>query len=827
MGLLEAIFSDLTAEEGILVFSPTPHRRRLARSVPEALAIAASMNEEKGDAYFGVAPRALTDVEKVTRVPVVWLDLDSKDFPEGELDKLCGSPPVPFTYQVASGHGYHLYWNLIEPVDSERAGELMRALWQAHGAGAGGRTYNAKWILRVPGTTNYKVPEHPVPVTMKSTNERAIYKASDVLALTTLSKLVVKKLWQGGNQGFKSRSERDFWAVKEFLHVSVSESGIHTLFQILPVGDRYTERGGDQYLDRTIESARLQKPKAAAVADFIEQDGELCYKTSKGVMKVATFIFKPRKLIKVDGNDSEDQILGDITSHNFTWSGVALPKSAFNSVNALGRHLHVASWQWLASDREVKAWLPHLMDQLYDIGLPHAHGVSVIGRHENLWVAPECVFDAETVYPSDEAPYVFLSSGRETPSVVYTFPPADEYRKLVKAVTELLPQINYLEVIAPMVGWFFAAPIKGLLQEAGERFPILNVYGTQGSGKSSTLLRVLQPLVGWKEPRAYPSKTRMFVLLSMMASTNAVPISFGEFRDTAAHGQEEFLDVARRAYDVGRDSRGRPDQTTQSYDLDAPFSVDGEDAFSDPAIRERSVVVNMSLGPCQEGSATYKAFLALTRLRLVDFAGRYIQRTLRETSSSVKLMFDTALADLQMLLPMSMPDRIRRNLAVVLCGLKMYNAHAMEYNGTQMEVLGETWKHILERTLVSSTSGRTRILVDDFIEDVVAYASQIPPMPAYFLYYDAQQNVLWFHLTGAWGWWAAKRRREGRILLQIQAVRSQLRELQGSYIMPEQYIGTGSRTQRCVGVKVEQAELEGLDVPKRLRPFSEITLDVQ
>lgn len=812
------------------MFSPNPHRRRLARSVAEALALAASMHAEKADAYFGVAPRALTDVEKVTRVPVVWLDLDSKDFAEGELERLVGSPTVPTTYKVFSGHGYHLYWHLTEALDPEKAGELMKALWQAHGAGAGGRTYNAKWVLRVPGTTNFKDPAHPVPVALRSEDQRAVYKPSDVLSLTTLSKLVVKKLWQGGNQGFKSRSERDFWAVKEMLHVGVSEKGIHTLFQLLPVGDRYTERGGDPYLDRTIESARLQKTKAATTTpggDFVEQEGQLFYKTSKGLMPVATFVFTPRKLIKVDGEGNEDQILGDVASHNFSWTGVRLPKSAFNSTNALAKHLPVASWQWLATDREVRAWLPHLMDQLYEIGLPHVHGVSVIGRHENTWVAPENVFNSEISYSSEDAPYVFLPTGRETPSVVYTFPPLDEYKKLVRMVTELLPQINSMEVIAPMLGWFFAAPIKSILKEAGERFPILNVYGTQGSGKSSTILRVLQPLMGWKEPRAYPSRTKMFVLLSMMSSTNTVPISFGEFRDTAAHGQEEFLDIARRAYDVGRDSRGRPDQTTQSYDLDAPFSVDGEDAFSDPAVRERSVVVNMNLGSCREGSPTHEAFQRLTQMPLLDFAGRYIQRTLHESAQSIKLAFDTALIDLQMILPGAIPDRIRRNLAVVLCGLKLYNAHAVEYGGTQLIVPNDSWKRILERTLVSSSSGRTRILVDDFIEDIVAYASQIPPLPAYFLYYDVGQNILWFHLTGAWGWWAAKRRREGRVLLQIQAVRSQLRELQGSYVMPEQYVGPGARTQRCVGIKVEQAELEGLDVPKRLRPFTEVTLDVQ
>lgn len=823
MVLLETLFRDLASTEGILVCSFKPLKRLLARSVEEALTIAASMDSTEADAYFGVAPRSLDDMEKVTRVPAVWLDVDAKDFQE-DLEGLCKTA-IPPSFEVLSGHGLHLYWMLRPAVDSERAAELMKALWKAYGEGAGGRTYNAKWVLRVPGTTNYKDPAAPVPVVLRTTRTIS-YKPADVLALSRVPKKEAEKLWIVGPQSKKSRSEKDFDIVRGLLEAEVSDEAIHALYSILPCGDRYRESDGVAYMDRTIESvrARVTKPSAAG---FAEREDSLWLRTSRGTLQVATFVFKPHKLIKVEEENGEDRIIGDVTSHGYTWENVMFPRSAFNSAFALAKHLRVASWQWLAGDREVRLWLPYLMDQLYTADLPHMRGTSVVGRHRNLWVGPEGAFGVDAVYDGHNAPYILLPTGRETPGLRYTFPPEDTYRVLVQTVTTLLPQINTVEVIAPIVGWFFATPVKPVLKEAGERFPVLNVYGTQGSGKSSTILYVFHKLMGHRDPRAHPSITRMFVLLSLMSSTNAVPISFGEFRDTTTRSHEEFLDVVRRAYDVGQDSRGRPDQTTQSYQLSAPFSVDGEDAFSDAAIRERSVIVGMSLDPCREGTQSYKAFQELARLPLLDFAGRYLQRTLQETLETVSQRFNSALTDLLTLLPAPMPDRVRRNLAVVQVGLQLYNEHAATYGGTLLKVSRGAWERVLEGTMLSLASGRTKIMADDFIEDVITYASQIPASPAFIMYYNVAQNVLWFHLTGALGWWAAKRRREGRIVLQVQAMRAQLKELRKSYTLPETYIGTGPRTQRCVGIQVGEAEAAGLDVPKQLRPFVEVSVEVQ
>ena len=40
----------------------------------------------------------------------------------------------------------------------------------------------------------------------------------------------------------------------------------------------------------------------------------------------------------------------------------------------------------------------------------------------------------------------------------------------------------------PIIGWYFAAPLKPRIVRRIGRFPILFVWGTQGSGKSTLIM---------------------------------------------------------------------------------------------------------------------------------------------------------------------------------------------------------------------------------------------------------------------------------------------------------------------------------------------------
>ena len=110
------------------------------------------------DIYFGVATRKAYDGSKngVSRVTHLWADIDWKDFPRGqaEADEAIRSFPLKPSIIVSSGHGYHLYWRLLEPTPAaiEIEGYLKGI---AKALGADRAAAELARILRVPGRFNY------------------------------------------------------------------------------------------------------------------------------------------------------------------------------------------------------------------------------------------------------------------------------------------------------------------------------------------------------------------------------------------------------------------------------------------------------------------------------------------------------------------------------------------------------------------------------------------------------------------------------------------------------------------------------------------------
>src|SRR5438270_577073 len=58
----------------------------------------------------------------------LYADIDFKNVPREECDKILGEMPVPPDVIVMSGGGYHTYWLLAEPVDARAAYTLLTRL---------------------------------------------------------------------------------------------------------------------------------------------------------------------------------------------------------------------------------------------------------------------------------------------------------------------------------------------------------------------------------------------------------------------------------------------------------------------------------------------------------------------------------------------------------------------------------------------------------------------------------------------------------------------------------------------------------------------------
>jgi len=138
--------------------------------------------EEDRDHYFGPAPRVRKrgrDAD-VARTGSLWGDVDGKVFRRGKeeaLALLSDWGPLTPSAIVDSGHGFHPYWLLVEPMEVDEARPLMEALRQAINPHLD-RVENPSRILRVPGTWNLKNGER-LPVRLVHWEPQRRFSAED------------------------------------------------------------------------------------------------------------------------------------------------------------------------------------------------------------------------------------------------------------------------------------------------------------------------------------------------------------------------------------------------------------------------------------------------------------------------------------------------------------------------------------------------------------------------------------------------------------------------------------------------------------------------
>jgi hypothetical protein len=149
--------------------------------------------------------------------------------------------------------------------------------------------------------------------------------------------------------------------------------------------------------------------------------------------------------------------------------------------------------QWcIATDNEIQAIQAMVAMQK----VPSKRGTRTLGLVNGVWVSDEGIFDASGWI--EEPELVYLPMSGESPlagRLRYRVPNPSARVSVAQAVYEQVWKLNELTVIGALIGWFFSTPFKPYIQRQLNHFPILNVWGTMGAGKTS-LLRVFWKLFG-------------------------------------------------------------------------------------------------------------------------------------------------------------------------------------------------------------------------------------------------------------------------------------------------------------------------------------------
>ena len=158
--------------------------QNFCQSIEQAVSIASV--DRSHNIYFGVALRSdrKGDEAHAAVVPTLWADIDWKDFAGGKeaAAMVLASFEFPPSIVVETGHGWHCYWLLKEPVEVTAENRpclrgLLLGLAEALGGDPACRDLSR--ILRVPGTRNLKDPKNPKPVEIIRWYPERRYNLSD------------------------------------------------------------------------------------------------------------------------------------------------------------------------------------------------------------------------------------------------------------------------------------------------------------------------------------------------------------------------------------------------------------------------------------------------------------------------------------------------------------------------------------------------------------------------------------------------------------------------------------------------------------------------
>ena len=236
------------------------------------------------------------------------------------------------------------------------------------------------------------------------------------------------------------------------------------------------------------------------------------------------------------------------------------------------------------------------------------------------------------------------------------------------------PLLSYNEPAktVTVLAWCAGCFIKEMLRAVGVKYPHLFLIGEAGSGKSTTLERVILPIFGRSRVIAAPQVTG-FTLMKDAASSNLFPQALDEFKPSKIEKNRlaALYNHFRDSYDGHEGVRGRADQTQAAYALLAPLVVAGEESPDEPAIRERGMELLFSKRDLKDPAAR-QAFGRLSAMQgaLTEIGRALLDTALTLNTATARQWFDEALP----LFNGKLPSRVVNNLACCMAGLRLTEA---------------------------------------------------------------------------------------------------------------------------------------------------------
>ena len=538
--------------------------------------------------------------------------------------------------------------------------------------------------------------------------ENAVLPASPLTDAELLEKAKAAKngdeftaLYEGRWEGtFGSQSEADlslccslaFWSGK---NVEQMDRLFRQSKLFRPKWDEVHSSDGMTYGQKTIALAMERTEKmyiSPGSLGISEINGRYVRQRGNAISPITNFIVEPIELLETE---DETQMTCDMVTIFGERFRQVLFTSDFSTVlrfkSVLNKRTISLSFSGSEGDLEMfKVYLSSLNWQ-------RKKGVRASGLYERdgQWL----FVDKAGAFSGDGQPVVDLVQVEHDSFISSTLPDhsaatADEIRRIGPCLVKYNEPAKAITVLAWISGCF----VKEILRGAGIKYPHLYLIGEAGSGKSTTLERVIEPIFGVSRVIAAPQVTS-FTLMKEASSSNLFPQILDEYKPSKIDkGRIAALSSHfRDSYDTHEGFRGRMNLTQVSYELLAPLVVAGEEAPEEPSIRERGLELMFSKVDLTD-PVSMEAFRQITKEKqTLTKTGRLLLNTALTLSTETVTSWHTEAVSL---FNEKFPTRVINNLACCFVGLRVLEAALQRISLTWRDVFPfslETCAECLEK----------------------------------------------------------------------------------------------------------------------------------
>ncbi|MDI1360637.1 hypothetical protein [Methylotenera sp.] len=289
----------------------------------------------------------------------------------------------------------------------------------------------------------------------------------------------------------------------------------------------------------------------------------------------------------------------------------------------------------------------------------------------------------------------------------------EEYAKVIEALLNL----NDPYVIANTLGWMTACFHRQLYHKAWNQFPICQIFGQAGSGKSTTVRSFLHLFYYLATPRITSANSNThFTDQANMNSSASIPYVLDEYKPrefkTGRHAELRLM--FREAFNQNVFGKGGGSaaaganaswRDVQDYNWSAPILIIGEALEAETATLERSVGIQLSKTGLAGRSKNMD--LVNNNKHVISALGKEIvDATFSIRVEDFKKTFMEISAEVKAAAFQGQNDRVVYNMTVVLQGLKFAQ---LVLSDTFEDRFDEKFKHLADT--VKDTSRHVAMIV--------------------------------------------------------------------------------------------------------------------